>query len=90
MESKDITIEKAHRTGSKINGKKRAFIVKFLNYKVKEFWYLLKRIFLRKFEKTLLNLMNLKKYFLWKFCIKIPPIYFRVTTKSHPRVTMIF
>ena len=37
MESKDITIEKAHRTGSKINGKKRAIIVKFLNYKNKEF-----------------------------------------------------
>ena len=29
MESKDITIERAHRTGSKINGKKRAIIVKF-------------------------------------------------------------
>ena len=37
MESKDITIEKAHRTGSKIKGKKRAIIVKFLNYKNKEF-----------------------------------------------------
>ena len=36
MESKDITIERAHRTGSKINGKKRAIIVKFLNYKDKD------------------------------------------------------
>ena len=29
MESKETTIERAHRTGSKINGKKRAIIVKF-------------------------------------------------------------
>ena len=36
MESKDITIERAHRTGSKINDKKRAIIVKFLNYKDKD------------------------------------------------------
>ena len=36
MESKDITIERAHRTGSKINGKKRAIITKFLNYKDKD------------------------------------------------------
>ena len=36
MESKDITIERAHRIGSKINGKKRAIIVKFLNYKDKD------------------------------------------------------
>ena len=36
MESKDITIERAHRTGSKINGKKRAITVKFLNYKDKD------------------------------------------------------
>ena len=36
MESKDITIERAHRTGFKINGKKRAIIVKFLNYKDKD------------------------------------------------------
>ena len=36
MESKEITIERAHRTGSKINGKKRAIIVKFLNYKDKD------------------------------------------------------
>ena len=35
MESKDITIERAHRIGSKINGKKRAIIVKSLNYKDK-------------------------------------------------------
>ena len=34
MESKDIAIERAHRTG-KIIGKKRAIIVKFLNYKDK-------------------------------------------------------
>ena len=33
MESKDITIERAHRTDSKINDKKRAIIVNFLNYK---------------------------------------------------------
>ena len=31
MESKDITIERAQRTGSKINGKKRDCL--FLNYK---------------------------------------------------------
>ena len=36
MESKDITIERAHRTGSKINSKKRAIIVKCLNYKDKD------------------------------------------------------
>ena len=36
MESKDITIERAHRTASKIKGKKRAIIVKFLNYKDKD------------------------------------------------------
>ena len=36
MESKDKTIERAHRTGSKINGKKRAIIVKCLNYKDKD------------------------------------------------------
>ena len=35
MESKDITIERAHRTGSKINAKKRAIIVKSLNHKDK-------------------------------------------------------
>ena len=33
MESKDITTETAYRTGFKINGKKRAIIVRFLNYK---------------------------------------------------------
>ena len=36
MESKDMTIERAHRTDSKINSKKRAIIVKFLNYKDKD------------------------------------------------------
>ena len=36
MERKDITIERAHRTCSKINGKKRAIIVKFLDYKEKD------------------------------------------------------
>ena len=36
MESKDMTIERAHRIGSKINGQKRAIIVKFLNYKDKD------------------------------------------------------
>ena len=36
MESKDIAIERAHRTGSKINGKKRAIIVKFSNYEDKD------------------------------------------------------
>ena len=36
MESKGISIERTHRTGSKINGKKRAIIVKFLNYKGKD------------------------------------------------------
>ena len=36
MESKDITTERAHRTGSKENGKKRAIIVKFVNYKGKD------------------------------------------------------
>ena len=35
MENKDITTERAHRAGFKINGKKRA-IVKFLNYKDKD------------------------------------------------------
>ena len=33
MKSKDITIGRARRTGSKINGKKRAIIAKCLNYK---------------------------------------------------------
>ena len=55
-----------------------------------EFWYILKRIFLTKFEKTFLNLKNIKKYFLWKFRIKIPPIYFWVAARSCPSVTMIF
>ena len=32
MESTGIIIERAHRTDSKIEGKKRAIIVKFLNY----------------------------------------------------------
>ena len=32
IESKDITIERAHRTGSKINGKKRDIVVK--NFKL--------------------------------------------------------
>ena len=36
MERKDITSERGHRTGSKINGKKRAIIVKFLSYKDKD------------------------------------------------------
>ena len=36
MESKNITIERAHRAGSKLNGKKRAIIVKFLNYEDKD------------------------------------------------------
>ena len=36
VERKDITTERAHRTGSKINGKKRAIIVKFFNYKDKD------------------------------------------------------
>ena len=36
MESKDITTERAHRTGSKIDDKKRPIIVKFLNYKDKD------------------------------------------------------
>ena len=31
MESKDVIIERAHRTDSKIEGKKRAIIIKFLN-----------------------------------------------------------
>ena len=35
MENKDITIERAHRTGSKINCKKRT-IIKFFNYKDKD------------------------------------------------------
>ena len=35
MESKDIIIERAQRTGSKINGKKRAIIVKLLTFKYK-------------------------------------------------------
>ena len=36
MESKDIIIERAHRTGSKINGKKRAIVVKLLTFKYKD------------------------------------------------------
>ena len=36
VESKDITIVRSHRTGSKTNGKKRAIIVKFLNYQRKD------------------------------------------------------
>ena len=36
MGRKDITIERAHRTGFKINGKKRAITVTFLNYKDKD------------------------------------------------------
>ena len=36
MESKHINIERSHRTGSKINGKKRAIIAKFLNYQRKD------------------------------------------------------
>ena len=36
MESKDVTIERAQRTGYKLNGKKRPIIVKFLNYKDKD------------------------------------------------------
>ena len=36
MESKDLTIERAHRTGSKLNGKKRPIIVKFLIIKGKD------------------------------------------------------
>ena len=36
MESRDIIFERAHRSGSKINCKKRAIIVKFLNYEVKD------------------------------------------------------
>ena len=36
MESKDITIERVHRTRSKLNGKKRPIIVNFLNYKDKD------------------------------------------------------
>ena len=36
MESKDIIIERVHRTGSKINGKKRAIIVKLLTFKYKD------------------------------------------------------
>ena len=36
MENKDIAIERAHRKGSKINGKKRYIIVKFLIYKDKD------------------------------------------------------
>ena len=35
MESKAITIKRAHRTGSKINGKERAIIANLLNYKCK-------------------------------------------------------
>ena len=35
MESKAITIKKAHRTGSKVNGKERAIIANLLNYKCK-------------------------------------------------------
>ena len=36
MGSKYITIERAHRTGFKINGQKRAITVKFFNYKEKD------------------------------------------------------
>ena len=36
MERKDITTERGHRTGSKINGKKRAIVVKFSSYKGKD------------------------------------------------------
>ena len=36
MESKYIIIERAYGTGSTINCKKRAIIVKFLNYKDKD------------------------------------------------------
>ena len=36
MESNDITIKRAHRIGSKITGKKRAIIAKFLNYQDKD------------------------------------------------------
>ena len=36
MESNDITIERVHTTGSKINGKKRGIIAKCLNYKAKD------------------------------------------------------
>ena len=36
MESKHINIERSHRTGSKINGKKRAIIAKILNYQRKD------------------------------------------------------
>ena len=36
MKNKDITIERAHGTVSKINCKKRAIIVKFLSYKDKD------------------------------------------------------
>ena len=36
MESKNINIERSHRTGSKINGKKRAIIAKSLNYQRKD------------------------------------------------------
>ena len=36
MESKDKTTERAHRTVSKLNGKKRPITVKFLNYKDKD------------------------------------------------------
>ena len=42
MGSKDITIERAHRTGFKINGKKRAITVKFFTvlnqYRQKQPW----------------------------------------------------
>ena len=36
MESNDITFERVKSSGSKINGKKIAIIVKFLNYKDKD------------------------------------------------------
>ena len=36
MESKEIIIERAHRTGSKINGRKRAIVVKLLTFKYKD------------------------------------------------------
>ena len=48
----------------------------------------IKRIFLIKFEKIFLNLMNIKKYFPWKFRIKVHLLHFWVAATSHPRVTM--
>ena len=43
MESKDITLETSHRRGSKINGKKRAIIIRLLDpvlnqYRQKQLW----------------------------------------------------